>query len=59
MAKHQFALTGPFWDSISSLKDSIGNLGFAVVGIFVACWIGSVAVSRWRGYDRLETAKLG
>jgi high-affinity nickel-transport protein len=50
----QLALTGPFWGVIGSLNDSLGYLGFAVIGIFVACWICSTAIYRWRGYDRLE-----
>jgi high-affinity nickel-transport protein len=39
----QLALTGPFWDAIGSLNDGLGYLGFAVVAIFVAAWIGSTA----------------
>ena len=50
----QLALSGPFWDAVGSLNDSLGYLGFAVVGIFVAAWIASAAVYRWQGYNRLE-----
>jgi high-affinity nickel-transport protein len=49
------ALAGPFWDAVGSLNGSFGYFGFAVVGIFVLCWIGSVVIYRWRGFDRLET----
>ncbi len=55
----QLALTGPFWEAVGSLNDSFGYLGFAVVGIFVACWIGSTIIYRWQGYDRLEITKPG
>ena len=55
----QLALTGPFWNAVSSLNDSFGYLGFAVIGIFVACWIGSTVLYRWQGYDRLEVSKPG
>lgn len=53
----QLALSGPFWDAVGSLNDSLGYLGFAVVGIFVAAWIASTVVYRWLGYDRLEVTK--
>jgi len=49
----QFALSGPFWDAVGSLNDSLGSLSIAVVGIFVAAWIASTAIYRWQGYDRL------
>ena len=55
----QLALTGPFWETVGSLNDSVGCLGFAVVGIFVACWIGSAVIYRWQGYDQLEATKPG
>ena len=55
----QLALSGPFWDAVGSLNDSLGYLGFAVVGIFVAAWIASTVVYRWLGNDRLEVTKPG
>jgi len=51
----QLALTGPFWEAVGSLNDSLGYLGFVVVGIFAVCWMGSAILYRWQGYDRLET----
>jgi len=53
----QLALTGPFWTAVGSLNNSLGYLGFAVVGIFVLCWIGSTAVYRRQGYDQVEITK--
>jgi nickel/cobalt transporter (NiCoT) family protein len=47
----QLALSGPFWDTIGTLNGSIGNLGFAVVGIFVFCWAVSAIVYRLKRYD--------
>jgi high-affinity nickel-transport protein len=47
----QLALSGPFWHAIGTLNDSIGNLGFAVVGIFVVCWAVSAIVYRVKRYD--------
>jgi nickel/cobalt transporter (NiCoT) family protein len=47
-------MRGAFWDAIGSLNDNFGDVGFAVVGIFVAAWIISTVVYRFRGYDRLQ-----
>ncbi len=47
----RLALTGPFWELVGRLNGSFGYLGFAVVGIFVGCWVVSTVVYRWKGYD--------
>jgi len=51
----QLSLRGPFWTTVDGLSSGsgLGNLGIAVIGTFVLCWIGSLAVWQWRGYDRL------
>ncbi len=36
-----------------SRNDNLGNAGFVVVGLFVACWLISMINYRWRGYDAL------
>ncbi len=50
----RMSLGGPFWAGVSHLDNGLGDLGFAVVGVFILCWIGSYAVYRLRGYDRLS-----
>jgi high-affinity nickel-transport protein len=47
----RFGLEGPIWSFVANLNGDMANLGFAVVGIFVLCWAGSVLVYRWKGYD--------
>jgi high-affinity nickel permease len=42
-----------FFGQPLSSGSGLGNLGIAVIGTFVLCWIGSLAVWQWRGYDRL------
>ena len=49
----RLSLNGSFWAAIAALNGGFGYLGFAVVGLFVLCWVSSLAVYRWRGYDRL------
>lgn len=54
---HRLAFAGPFWDAGGNLNHSFGYLGFVVVGVFVLCWISSIIVYRWIGYDHLEVTK--
>ena len=49
----RLSLNGSFWAAIAALNGGFGYLGFAVVGLFVLCWVSSLAVYRLRGYDRL------
>ncbi len=49
----KFALSGGVWDLIGAVNDNLGDAGFVVVGLFVACWLISMANYRWRGYDAL------
>ncbi len=50
----QLHLAGPFWDRVGSINDHFGLLGFAIIGVFLAAWLISALVYRWRGYDRVE-----
>ena len=51
----KLSLEGWFWDAIGGLNANLGNVGFAVVGIFLAAWIVSSVIYRTKGYDRLLT----
>ena len=45
----KLSLEGAFWRSVGSLNDNLAHFGFAVVGIFIATWIVSMAVYRIKG----------
>ena len=47
----QFTLSGRYWNAVGSLNNSIGNLGFAVVGIFILCWVTSTIIYRLKRYE--------
>jgi high-affinity nickel-transport protein len=49
----KFGLSGRFWDSIGSLNDNFGDLGYLIIGIFVFCWLGSLLLYRAKGYDKI------
>ncbi|MEJ1974975.1 MAG: HoxN/HupN/NixA family nickel/cobalt transporter [Acetobacteraceae bacterium] len=50
----QFGLSGWFWDAIGALNDNFSSLGFIIIGIFIAAWIGSVVIYRYKGFDELD-----
>ena len=50
----QFELKGRFWDGIGALNDNMNTLGFAIIGLFIAAWVGSVVFYRYKGLDELE-----
>ncbi|MFM2486873.1 HoxN/HupN/NixA family nickel/cobalt transporter [Celerinatantimonas yamalensis] len=47
----QLNLQGGIWDGVALVNDHLGNAGFIVIGIMVACWVLSLLNYRWRGYD--------
>ena len=49
-----FHLKGGFWVVTVRLNESFGELGYAIVGLFVLSWLVSMAVYKWRGFDRIE-----
>jgi high-affinity nickel-transport protein len=50
----QLHLQGSVWRFVARLNNNFGLLGYLIVGLFVVSWILSVAVYRWRGFDRLS-----
>ena len=45
---------GAIWDWISYLNDHFGVIGFGVIGVFVAGWLGSIAFYRLNRYDEIK-----
>lgn len=52
----RFRLKGLFWNAISRLNANFNMLGFAVIGLFVAAWIGSIIIYRYKGLDKILVA---
>jgi len=50
----QLELSGMFWDGVGALNDNFNLLGFAVIGLFIAAWTGSVLVYRYTGLDEIS-----
>ena len=53
----KLALSGGVWDWIAMLNEQFGALGYLIIGLFIVSWIVSVAIYRYKGYDRLEIAQ--
>jgi len=50
----QFHLKGSFWDLVDKLNANFGMLGYFIIGLFALSWIVSIAIYRWRRFDRIE-----
>ncbi len=55
----QFALKGRFRNAIGAPNHDVDALGFAIIGLFIATWIGSAVVHRYQGLDELEMGSTG
>jgi high-affinity nickel-transport protein len=52
----QLHRTGAFWNLIGQLNEHFGVLGYAIIALFAASWILSIAIYKWRRFDDLELA---
>jgi high-affinity nickel-transport protein len=50
----RFNLTGGVWNTIGRLNDNWGELGFLIIGVFIASWAISAIVYRLRRYDEFD-----
>ncbi len=55
----QLDLSGPFWDTIGSLNDNFGTIGYVIIGIFLVSWIISIIVYHAKRYDEIEVQTSG
>jgi high-affinity nickel-transport protein len=49
-----FHLKGTFWDMVHRLNSNFGTLGYCIIALFALSWIVSIAIYKWRRFDRLE-----
>lgn len=52
----QLQLSGPLWRTVSTLNDNFGLIGYVILGVFIASWLCSVAIYRWKRFDELDAA---
>jgi nickel/cobalt transporter (NiCoT) family protein len=51
----RFSLGGWFWGGIGRLNDNFNLLGFAIIGLFILAWVGSMLVYRYTRLDDVGT----
>jgi len=49
----QFALNGS-WDGVGALNHNFAALGAAIIGLFIAAWVGAVIVYRYTSLDEIR-----
>jgi len=54
----KLGLEGEFWGIIGGLNKDLANVGFAVVGIFIASWVVSALVYRANDFDNLKPEQI-
>ncbi len=50
----QLHLSGGFWQAVGSLNDNFGMIGYVIIGVFLASWLLSIAVYKWKRFEELE-----
>jgi high-affinity nickel-transport protein len=50
----QLALKGAFWDGVGAVNGNFTALGVAVIVLFIAAWVGSIVVYRYRKLDDIQ-----
>jgi high-affinity nickel-transport protein len=48
----KLALHGEFWNFVAGLNGEFGALGFLIIALFALAWAVSIAIYRFKGYDR-------
>ena len=51
-------LRGQFWGLVARLNGNFNGLGFMIIGLFIAAWIASVMIYRYKGYEHIEVRAL-
>ena len=50
----KLGLSGGVWDVAAALGENFNGLGFAIIGLFVACWVLRFGIYRWKRFDEIE-----
>jgi nickel/cobalt transporter (NiCoT) family protein len=56
LAGDRLGLGGRFWHGAAALAGNLNVIGFVVIGVFIATWIGSVLIYRYKRFDEVELA---
>lgn len=56
LLRERLDLKGGVWDLVAALNDHFGTLGYLIIAVFLASWLISLAVYKFRRYDDIEVA---
>lgn len=54
----KLGLEGWPWSLAAKLGENFNSLGFAIIGLFVLCWLASFAIYRWKRFDEIEVSVI-
>jgi high-affinity nickel-transport protein len=54
----QLALKGAFWDAVGAVNGNFTAIGVAVIVLFIAAWVGSIVVYRYRKLDEIQVTSV-
>lgn len=54
----KLGLDGSFWTFIDDMNRNFGGLGYLIIGIFVACWLISASIYRFKRFDEIEVSVI-
>jgi high-affinity nickel-transport protein len=49
-----FKIQGAVWDTIGTLNNNFGVVGFGIIAVFVMSWVVSILIYRMKRYDEIE-----
>jgi high-affinity nickel-transport protein len=52
----RLGLTGWPWTLATRLSEDFNSIGFAIIGLFILCWLASFALYRWKRYDEIDVS---
>ncbi|MES2020665.1 MAG: HoxN/HupN/NixA family nickel/cobalt transporter [Pseudomonadota bacterium] len=55
----KLGLVGWPWETAARLGAQFNTIGFAIIGLFVLCWIVSFGIYRWKRFDEIEVRLPG
>jgi high-affinity nickel-transport protein len=55
----KLGFTGGIWNAIGMLNGNFNNLGFIIIGVFVAAWIASYLIYRLKRLDEIDVRTVG
>ena len=50
----RLGFSGSFWRGVDAMNNNFNNLGFVIIGLFIASWAVSALIYRYKRLDDVE-----